>query len=152
MANTYTQIFIHAIFVVKGRLNLIPKDKKDELYKYITGIIQNKHNKLYIINGMPDHIHILFGLNPDESLSSLMKEVKRVSSLYINKNKWVQGKFEWQAGYGAFSYSKSQTNIVCKYIANQEKHHKIKTFREEYIELLKKFEVEFDMKYIFEDI
>ncbi|MFC2130157.1 IS200/IS605 family transposase [Bacteroidota bacterium] len=152
MANTYTQIFIHSIFVVKGRQNLIPSDKKEELNKYITGIIQNKEHKLYIINGMPDHIHILFGLNPNESLSSLMKEVKRVSSLFINQNRWVTGKFEWQPGYGAFSYSKSQTAKVYKYIENQENHHKRVTFKEEYIELLKKFEIEYDDKFIFEDV
>ena len=101
---------------------------------------------------MADHIHILIGLNPIESLSALMKEVKRVSSLYINQNNWVKGKFEWQSGYGAFSYSKSQVTTVCKYIENQEIHHKRKTFREEYLEMLEKFEVEYDDKYIFEDV
>jgi len=152
MANTYTQIFIHIVFVVKGRANLIPSDKKEELYKYIAGIIKEKKHKLFIVNGMSDHVHILLGYNPIEALSELIKEVKRCSSMFINNNKWVRGRFEWQAGYGAFSYSKSQIDDVYRYIENQEKHHKIKTFREEYIEMLKKFEVEYDEKYIFKDV
>ena len=152
MANTYTQIFIHIVFAVKGRQNLIPVKNKEELYKYIAGTIKEKGHKLFIVNGMPDHVHILIGYNPIEALSSLVKEIKRCSSMFINTNKWVVGKFEWQAGYGAFSYSKSQIENVYKYIENQELHHKKKTFREEYIELLKKFEVEFDVKYIFEDV
>ena len=152
MADTYTQIYIHAVFVVKGRKNLIPTEKKDELYKYITGIIRNKGHKLLIINGMPDHIHIFLSMNPDMSLSSLMKEVKRVSSMYINQNRWVNGKFEWQSGYATFSYSKSQTGTVCKYIENQVIHHKRKTFMEEYVELLKKFEVEYKPEYLFEEV
>ena len=152
MANTYTQIFIHIVFVVKGRANLIPSDKKEELYKYIAGIIKEKKHKLFIVNGMSDHVHILLGYNPIEALSELIKEVKRCSSMFINNNKWVRGRFEWQAGYGAFSYSKSQIDDVYRYIENQENHHKIKTFREEYIEMLKKFEVEYDEKYIFKDV
>jgi len=152
MANTYTQIFIHIVFVVKGRANLIPSDKNEELYKYIAGIIKEKKHKLFIVNVMSDHVHILLGYNPIESISELVKEVKRCSSMFINNNKWVRGRFEWQAGYGAFSYSKSQIDDVYKYIENQEKHHKIKTFREEYIEMLKKFEVEYDEKYVFEDV
>jgi REP element-mobilizing transposase RayT len=152
MANTYTQIFIHIVFVVKGRQNLIPNQNKVELNKYIAGIIKEKGHKLYIINGMSDHIHLLIGYNPVESLSELLKEIKRCSSIFINKNKWVKGKFEWQSGYGAFSYSKSQIDKVYKYIENQEKHHKNRTFREEYIELIKKFEIEYDERYIFEDV
>ena len=152
MANTYTQLFIQAIFVVKGRDNIIKSNWKDELYKYITGIIKNKKNTLLAINGIPNHIHLLFALNPDYSLSSLMKEVKRCSSLFINENKWVVGKFEWQPGYGAFSYSKSQIDAVCKYIMNQEQHHKVKTFREEYEEFLKKYNIQYDKRYIFSDV
>ena len=152
MANTYTQIFIHAVFVVKGRQNLIPNSKKDELFKYIAGIITEKGHKLFIVNGMSDHVHILIGYNPIEALSVLMKEVKRCSSIFINTNKWLKGKFEWQSGYGGFSYSKSQIDKVYKYIENQEEHHKKRTFREEYIELLKKFEVDYDEKYIFEEV
>ena len=152
MANTYTQIFIQVVFAVKGRQNLIPKDRKDDLYKYITGIIKNKGHKLIIINGMSDHIHIFISLNPDESISSLIKEVKRMTSIHINQNKWVNGKFEWQRGFGAFSYSKSQLTDVCKYIENQEKHHKTKTFKEEYIEFLQKFEINYNPNYIFDEV
>lgn len=152
MANTYTQIFIHLVFVVKGRQNLIPTENRDELFKYIAGIIKEKGHKLYIVNGMADHVHILIGYNPVEALSELMKEVKRCSSIFINNNNWVKGKFEWQSGYGGFSYSKSQIDKVYKYIENQEKHHKKRTFREEYIELLKKFDVRYDERYIFEEV
>jgi len=152
MADTYTQIFIHTIFVVKGRQNLIPNDKKEELFGYIGSIIKNKGNKVYIINGMFNHVHCLFGLNPNESLSSLIKEVKRMSSLHINQNRWLIGKFEWQAGYGAFSYSKSHTEKVYNYIKNQEQHYKVKTFMEEYIELLEKFGLKYDEKYLFEEV
>ena len=152
MANTYTQIFIQVVFAVKGRQNLIPKDRKDDLYKYITGIIKNKGHKLIIINGMSDHIHIFISLNPDESISSLIKEVKRMTSIHINQNKWINGKFEWQRGFGAFSYSKSQLTDVCKYIENQEKHHKTKTFKEEYIEFLQKFEINYNPNYIFDEV
>jgi REP element-mobilizing transposase RayT len=152
MANTYTQLFIHVIFVVQGRLNLIPEMNKDELFKYITGTIKKKGHKVFVINGMRDHIHLLIGLDPQESLSSLVKEIKRCSSLFINDKKWMKGKFEWQSGYAAFTYSKSQISTVCKYIENQEAHHKRKTFREEYIEMLKKFEVKYDERYIFDDV
>ncbi len=152
MANTYTQILIHIVFAVKGRSNLISSKNKDELYKYISGIVQNKAHKLLIINGMPDHIHILLGLNPSESISNLVKEIKRMSSKFINERNWVKGKFEWQSGYSAFSYSKSHLNNIYKYIENQEIHHKKRTFREEYLELLKKFQIKYDKQYIFKDV
>ena len=152
MANTYTQLYTHIIYGVKGRQSLIPSVKKDELYKYITGIIQNKSHKLLSINGMSDHIHILIGNSPDESISSLVKEIKRCSSMFINEKRWVMGKFEWQRGFGAFSYSRSQIGDVCNYIENQEEHHKKKTFREEYIEFLKKYEIKYDERYIFDEI
>ena len=152
MANAYTQIYIHLIFSINDRHSLIPTKHKDELYKYITGIIKNKRHKLIQINGMPNHIHILIGLNPNESISDVIKEIKRCSTNFINDRQWIKGKFKWQEGYGAFSYSKSQLDAVSKYIENQEKHHSKKTFREEYIELMKKFSVEFDSKYIFKDI
>ena len=152
MPNTYTQIHIHFVFAVKYRLGLIGKSWKDELYKYITGIIQNNGHKLLIINGMPDHIHMLIGLDPKQSISDLMKDVKQNSSLWINKNKFVDGHFEWQEGYGAFANSKSQVGQVINYIKNQEGHHTQKTFREEYIDFLQKFEVDYDEKYIFKDL
>lgn len=152
MANTYTQIHIHFVFAVKFRYGIIQDHWKDNLYKYITGIVQNNNHKLLAINGMPDHIHILIGIRPSQSISDLMKDVKQGSSLWINENKFTNGRFEWQEGYGAFSYSKSQINTVIEYIQNQEIHHKKRTFREEYLEFLEKFEIEYDEKFIFKDL
>jgi putative transposase len=151
MANTYTQIYLQIIIVVKGRQCLIPEEKKERLYKYITGIIQNKKHKLIAINGVSNHIHFLVGLNPAEALSVLVKEVKRCSSNFINEQRWIKGRFSWQEGYGAFS-SRSQLNNVIQYVVNQELHHKKKTFREEYVEMLKKFEVMYNDKFIFEAV
>jgi len=151
MANTYTQLYIQIVIVVKGRHCLIPAGKKENLYKYITGIIRNKNHKLLVINGISNHIHILIGLNPVDALSNLVKEVKRCSTNFVNEQKWLKGNFSWQEGYGAFSYSRSQLEKVINYINNQENHHKKKTFREEYIALLKKFEIEYEERYIFED-
>ena len=152
MANTYTQIYLHVVFAVKGRDNLISKNWKDELYKYITGIVTNEGQKLIAINGMPDHIHILIGLKPDKSLSDLVRDIKANSSRFINDKKWINGKFEWQAGFGAFSYSHSQLTNVINYIQNQEEHHKKKIFKEEYIEFLTAFNVDYKNEYIFEDV
>lgn len=152
MANTYTQIHIQAVFAVQNRQSLIKNEWKDDLYKYMTGIIQNSGHKLLQINGMPDHIHILFGMRPVQALSDLMKHVKQDSSRWINQNKLVSRKFSWQEGYGAFSYSKSQLPRVIKYIQNQQEHHRKKTFMEEYIGLLKIHDVEFDQQYIFKPI
>ncbi|MBZ9728646.1 IS200/IS605 family transposase [Salegentibacter sp. JZCK2] len=152
MANTYTQIHIQTVFSVQNRESLIKNDWKDELYKYITGIIQNNEHKVLQINGMPDHIHILFGMRPTQSLSDLMKQVKQDSSKWINNKGVVNGRFSWQAGYGAFSYSKLQLPRVIKYIQNQQKHHRTLTFQEEYVELLRTHHVEFDERYIFKSI
>lgn len=152
MSNTYTQIHIHFVFAVKYRLGLINVEWKEELYKYITEITQSNKQKLLAINGMPDHIHILIGMRPTQSISDLMKEVKQSSSLWINENKLTNTKFAWQEGYGAFSYSKSQIDNVIKYINNQEEHHKKKTFIEEYLEMLTKFEIEYNENYIFKDL
>ena len=152
MANTYTQIHIHFVFAVKFRNGIIQSQWKDNLYKYITGIVQNNNHKLLAINGMSDHIHILIGIRPSQSISDLMKDVKQGSSLWINENKLTNGRFEWQEGYGAFSYSKSQVNTVIEYIKNQEIHHRKRTFREEYLEFLEKFEIEYDEKFIFKDL
>ena len=152
MANTYTQIYIHIVFVVKGRQNLISKNWKDELYKYITGIITNEGQKLIVINGMQDHIHILVGLKPDKSLSDLVRDIKANSSRFINEKSWINGKFEWQTGFVAFSYNHSQLTNVIHYIQNQEEHHKKKTFKEEYIEFLKAFDVDYKNEYIFDDV
>ena len=152
MANTYTQIYIQIVIVVKGRQNLIPKVRQVDLYKYITGIIRNKDHKLISINGVPNHIHFLIGLNPSEALSVLVKEVKRCSTNFINEQRWIIGRFCWQSGYGGFSYSRSHLDRVINYIENQEKHHRRKTFREEYLEMLKRFEVIYNERFIFDDI
>lgn len=152
MPNTYTQIHIHFVFAVKFRNGLINENFKISLYKYITGIIKNNDHKLLAIGGMPDHIHILIGFRATQSMSDLMKDVKQSSSKWINENKFVNGHFQWQEGFGAFSYSKSQISDVTKYIENQEIHHQKKTFREEYLEILKKVDVEYDEKYIFNEL
>ena len=151
MANTYTQIHVHAIFAVKNRMGLIRNEWKDELYKYITGIIQHYKHKLLAINGMPDHIHIFFGMRPTQSLAELMQDIKGNSSKWINGKKFVQGRFEWQEGYGAFTYSKSQSTVVIDYVRNQAIHHGKQTFLEEYKEFLKRFDVDYDERYIFKD-
>lgn len=152
MSNTYTQIHIQFVFAVKFRKALIQPIWKDELFKYITGIIQKNNHKLLAINGMPDHIHILIGLRPTQSISDLMQLVKSNSSKWVNEKGFLSSKFEWQEGYGAFSYSKSHLKNVIRYIENQEQHHKKKTFLEEYVEFLEKFEVEYDSRYIFIDL
>ena len=150
MANTYTQLYIQIVFAVKGRENLIAKKYKEELHKYITGIVQKRSNKLLAIHVMPDHAHILIGLHPTQSISDLARDIKSASSIFINEKRWVRGQFNWQVGFGAFSYSRSQIDSVVKYIDNQEEHHKRRTFKEEYIEFLKKFEIEYDERYLFE--
>ncbi len=152
MANTYTQLYIQIVFAVKGRQNLIFKNRKDELYKYITGIVTNEGQKLIAINGMSDHIHILLGLKPDKSLSDLVRDIKANSSRFINEKKWIDGKFEWQTGFGAFSYSHSQLTNVINYIQNQEEHHKKKTFKDEYLTFLKSYNIDYEEKYIFNEI
>ena len=152
MPNTYTQIHIQAIFAVKWRTGLITKLWKDELYKYMTGIIQKHEHKLLAINGMPDHVHLFFGMRPTQSLSDLMQDVKGNSSRWINERNFVADKFEWQQGFGAFSYSKSQANTVIGYINNQESHHKKISFLDEYIGFLEKFEVEYKEQYIFKPL
>ena len=152
MANTYTQIHIHAVFSVQNRLSLIRKDWQDRLYQYIIAIIQNHGHKVLSIGGMPDHIHLLFGFRPTQSLSELMQNVKRNSSEWINKEKLILGKFSWQEGYGAFSYSKSQIPQVIKYIESQEIHHKKRTFIEEYKKILIDFGLEYDERFIFKPI
>ena len=149
MANTYTQIHLQVIFAVKKRTGLIQKEWKDELYKYITGIIQAQDHKLLAINGMPDHLHVFFGMRPIQSLSDLMQDIKQDSSKWINQKKFIKEKFEWQEGFGAFSYSKSQASRVISYVQNQEVHHRKITFLDEYKKFLEKFEVDYDERYIF---
>lgn len=152
MPNTYSQIYIQLVFAVKGRQNLIKEKNREQIEKYISGITSNLEQKLLAIYCNPDHVHILISIKPTISISELAQKIKNNSSKFINDEKLIQGKFEWQSGYGAFSYSKSQIDTVVKYILNQKEHHKIKTFREEYIEFLQKFEIEYDDKYLFEFI
>ncbi|MEJ8818793.1 IS200/IS605 family transposase [Lacibacter sp. H407] len=150
MANTYTQIHLQFVFAVKYRLSLIQPSWKEELYKYMTGIVQHYEHKLLIVNGMPDHVHLLIGVRPSQSVSELMKQVKGDSSKWINDRGFVNGKFQWQEGYGAFSYAKSDLPNVINYIQQQEEHHRTTTFMQEYKELLDAFEVVYDDKYIFQ--
>ena len=150
MANTYTKLYIQIVFAVKGRASLIREEFRDELQKYITGIIQNKKQKLYAIYCMPDHVHIFVSMGPELAISDLMRDVKANATSFINDKRWVEGHFEWQRGFGAFSYSESQVKAVVNYVLNQREHHEKKTFREEYIELLKQFDIDFDNKYLFE--
>jgi len=152
MPNTYTKIYLHLVFAVKNRESLINSKWKDELYKYITGIIQNNGHKLIAINGTANHIHIAIGYKQTQLLPDLMQDIKGSSSKWINENRFVRGKFNWQTGYGAFSFAHSQIDKVVKYIVNQESHHKIKTFKEEYIELLKKYNVQYEDKFVLIDI
>ena len=149
MANTYSQILIHVVFTVKGRANLIDKKWRTDLHKYISGIITSKGQKSIIVNGVGDHIHCFIGLKPSMCLSDLIRDVKNNSSKFINENQLVKGKFQWQEGFGAFSYATSQVKNVYNYILNQEEHHKKSTFKEEYIDLLETYEVEYEDDYLF---
>ncbi len=152
MANTFSQIYIQTVFAVSNRMSLITPEFKEDLHKYITGIVRNQRQKLITINGMPDHLHILIGLKPSMALADLVRDIKVESSTYVNKNRWVRGKFSWQEGYGAFSYGHSQLDTIIRYIQNQEKHHRRKSFKEEYLAWLKKYEIPFEEKYVFEFI
>jgi REP-associated tyrosine transposase len=150
MANTFSQIYIQTVFAVTGRMSLISPTFKEDLQKYISGIVKNKGQKLISINGMPDHLHILIGLKPAMALADLVCDIKSDSSDWINRKKLARGKFAWQDGYGAFSYGHSQLNMIVKYIENQEKHHRRRSFKDEYLALLRKFEIDFEEKYVFE--
>ncbi|MCC8358560.1 IS200/IS605 family transposase [Salinimicrobium sediminilitoris] len=151
MANTYTQIHVHFIFAVKFRQGLIQKEWKDRLYQYIIAIVKNNGHKMLIINGMPDHVHSLIGLRPEQSISDLMKDVKSNSSKWINEQNFIKGKFPWQEGYGAFTYSKSQLPRLISYIENQKEYHTKKTFQEEYLKILEEQKVEYNPQYLFKD-
>ena len=135
---------------MKGRHSCIGKQWEEELFKYITGVIQNKGQKMLAINGMPDHIHILIGMKPTCQLSDLIREVKKSSNKFVNEKRFVKGRFEWQAGYGAFSYSHSALDNVINYVMNQKQHHQAKSFKEEYVEFLQKFEIEHQPEYLFD--
>ena len=150
MAGTFTQIYIQAIFAVNGRSNLLQKPWSDEVFKYMAGIIKNKGQKPIIVNGVANHVHMFVGLQPAMAISDLVRDVKNNTTNFINDRKLIGGKFSWQEGYGAFSYAHSQIETVYNYILRQEEHHKQKTFKEEYSDFLKKFNVEFNEKYLFD--
>ncbi len=150
MANTYSQLNIHCVFAVKGRENVITKNFRDDLHRYMSGILKNDGAFPLAINGWLDHVHVFFELPTAIALSDQIRMLKATSSKWINDNTLVKGKFNWQEGYGAFSYSRSQRHSVIQYIIKQEEHHKNLTFREEYLGLLKKFEISFDDRYIFD--
>jgi putative transposase len=150
MPNTFSQIYLQVVFAVHKRQSLILPAWEADLYKYITGTISNKNQKLITINGIPDHIHIFIGMKPDCCLSDLVKDIKLSSNEFINDNKFTRKKFSWQEGFGAFSYSHSHIDKVYKYIANQKSHHERVSFKEEYTGLLKKFQIEYNEKYLFD--
>lgn len=152
MPNTYSQIFIQIVFAVEGRQNLISPQHREELHKYITGIVSKRKQKLLAIFCMPDHIHLLVGISPAIAISDLVRDIKAGSSNFINEQRWVKGRFNWQEGFGAFSYSRSQIKAVGDYILEQESRHEARTFRKEYVGLLKKFDVDFDERYLFDFI
>jgi len=150
MANTYTQIYIQVVFAVQGRQCLIQPDHKEEIHKYITGIVANQGQKMLQINGVADHVHLLIGMKPNIALSDLVRDVKACSSKFINEKRWIRGKFNWQEGFGAFSYGHSQLDQVIQYIRDQEKHHLKNSFKNEYLTLLRKFDIAFEDKYVFD--
>ncbi len=151
-AGTFYQIYIHIIFAVKGRQSLIGSSWEEELYKYITGIVQNKGQKMLVINGMPDHIHFLIGMKPSCCLSDLVREVKKSSNAFVKEKRFTKFRFEWQEGFGAFSYSDSSLDDVIQYIQNQKEHHRKRTFKEEYVGFLKKFKIDFKEEFLFQEI
>ena len=150
MANTYTKIYLHIVFSVKGRQSLIHKNWKEDLHKYICGIVNGKAQKVYAIGGVADHIHILVSIKPNIALSDLVRDIKANSSKWIDEKGFTNEKFQWQEGFGAFSYAQSQLDTIIAYINNQEQHHHKKTFKDEYLEFLQKFNVEYEDKYLFE--
>ena len=150
MASTFSQIYIQTVFAVSNRMSLIKPAFQEDLYKYIAGIVRNQGQKLISINGMLDHIHILIGLKPSIALADLVRDIKADSTTHINRNRWVHGKFTWQEGYGAFSYGHSQLDMIIRYIQNQEHHHKRRSFKNEYLTLLRKFDIAFEDKYVFD--
>jgi putative transposase len=152
MANTYAQIYLHVVFAVSGRACVIRPNRKEELQKYITGIVTRRKQKLIAINCMPDHTHILIGLKPDEAASDLIGRIKTGSSNHINEQRWIGCHFSWQEGFGAFSVSHSHLDAVINYIRNQENHHRRRSFQQEYLEFLGQHEIPYDERYVFKPI
>jgi REP element-mobilizing transposase RayT len=147
---TFTQMYVQVVFAVYKRENILNKNIQARIFEYICGILKDLGHKPIAVNGISDHIHILFGLNPNKSISDTVHDIKRGSSLFINENELLPGRFSWQEGYGGFTYSRSQIDYVYKYIMNQEKHHEGKTFREEYRELLEEYDIKYDQRFLFE--
>jgi putative transposase len=150
MPDTYTRLYIQLVFAVKGRQSLIHESWEEELYRYITGIVQNSGHKMLQINGMPDHIHIFFGYNPNQRIPDLVKDIKNYSNNFVKTNGFTKQKFNWQKGYGAFSYALAQKKNVIRYIENQKEHHRKESFKKEYVNLLQKFEVDYKEAYLFD--
>lgn len=147
---TYSQIYIQVVFAVKYRDALIHESWEEELYKYITGIVQNKEQKMLAINGMPDHLHFFIGMKPACCLSDLVREVKKSSNAFIKEKRFTPFNFQWQEGFGAFSYSHSSLDNVIGYIMRQKERHKKQTFKDEYLSLLKNFNIEYKDEYLFD--
>jgi putative transposase len=152
MANTYSQIYLQFVFAVKNRACLISKDHKEELHKYMTALVQNRNAKMLAVHCMPDHTHLFVGFKPNVLISDFIKEIKVESNEFVNSKQWIKGRFGWQEGYGVFSYSHSHIDNVIKYIHNQELHHQKSSFKNEYLELLTKFNIPFEEKYTFDFI
>ena len=150
MANTFSQIYLQFVFAVQNRQSLIAKEHKEELHKYITGIVQNRKAKMLAVNCMPDHTHLFVGFKPTILISDFVKGIKVESNEFINDKNWMRGKFTWQEGYGVFSYGHSQLDTVINYVLNQEIHHQKRTFKQEYSGLLKKFDIKFEERYLFD--
>jgi len=150
MANTFSQIYLQFVFAVQNRQCLIAKDHKEELHKYITALVQNRKAKMLAVNCMPDHTHLFVGFKPTILISDFVKEIKIESNGFVNSKNWVRGKFNWQEGYGVFSYSHSHIDAVVKYVLNQEEHHQQKTFKQEYLQMLNKAEIPYEERYLFD--
>ena len=150
MANTYTQLYIHYIFAVQYRENFIGPARKEDVNRYVTGLVKNLKNKLLAVDCQPDHLHMFVGQRPTLSVSDFAREVKSNSSRWINEQRWTGRRFHWQEGFAAFTHSRSQLDAVVKYILSQDEHHKSKTFRDEYLGFLKSYEVEYNDQYVFE--
>ena len=150
MANTYTQLYIHLVFAVQGRQHFIHETVRERLQQYLCGIARECQHKPLAIYCMPDHTHLLVGLSPDQSVADLVQRLKANSSKWLNENRLLPGRFEWQRGYGAFSYARSQLDNVVNYILTQPEHHKRRSFRDEYLQLLERFEVAYDPRYVFD--
>ncbi len=147
---TYTKLLIQIVFTVKSKHCVLKPEQNKIIYSYISGIITARGHKSFIVNGYHGHVHVLIGLNPDKSISDTVRDIKRSSSMFINKQNWLSGLFRWQEGYGAFSYTKSELSRIYNYIENQEEHHRKKSFRHEYIDLLKEHDVDYDERFLLE--